>query len=157
MSERLQGMVAVVTGAARGIGRDTAVAVARAGADVVGIDIAVPVSPTLEMEPATPADMDETGREVAATGRRWLAIQLDQRDMGALRQAADRVRREFGGLDILFANAGVQAIKPLLGMEDADWAAQIDTNLTGTANVLRAFAPLLVERGGGRVIVTAST
>ena len=63
----------------------------------------------------------------------------------------------FGGLDILFANAGVQAFKPLLEMADADWHTQIDVNLSGTANMLRVFAPLLVERGGGRIIITSST
>ena len=92
-----------------------------------------------------------------AAGRRWLPITLDQRDMPALRIAAAQVRRHFGGLDILFANAGIQAFKPLLEMEDADWHDQIDVNLTGTANTLRAFAPLLVERGGGSIIVTSST
>ena len=95
------------------------------------------------------------------SGQEWLAIQLDQRDLAALRRAAEQVRAEFGGLDILFANAGIQAFKPLLEMGDADWHDhwhdQIDVNLTGTANALRAFAPLLVARGGGRIVVTSST
>ena len=77
--------------------------------------------------------------------------------MPALRTAAAQVRQRFGGYDILFAGAGVQAFKPLLKMGNADWRAQIDMNLTGTANTLRAFAPLLVERSGGRIIVTSST
>ena len=68
-----------------------------------------------------------------------------------------RIEREFGGIDILFANAGIQAFKPLMEMEDADWHTQIDVNLTGTANAIRAFAPHLVKRGGGRIIVTSST
>ena len=157
MSGRVQDKVAVVTGAARGIGRAAAVALAREGAHVVGLDIAGPVAATLEVAPAPPADLDETGRLVEAAGRRWLAVRADQRDIGALRAAAERVRREFGGLDIVFANAGVQAFKPLLEMSDADWGDQIENNLTGTANTLRAFAPLLVERGGGRIVVTSST
>ena len=157
MSGRVAGKVAVVTGAARGIGRASAVLLAREGADVVGIDVAAPVSPTLEATPATATELEETGRLVAAARRRWLAVTLDQRDMAALRAAAGQVRQHFGGLDILFANAGIQAFKPLLEMEDADWHDQIDVNLTGTANVLRAFAPLLVKRGGGRIIVTSST
>ena len=157
MSGRVDGRVAVVTGAARGIGRASAALLAQEGADVVGIDVAGPVSPTLEEAPATAAELEETGRMVQAAGRRWLAITLDQRDMPALRAAAAQVERHFGGLDILFANAGIQAFKPLLEMEDADWHEQIDVNLTGTANALRAFAPLLVRRGGGRIIVTSST
>ena len=157
MRGRVEGKVAVVTGAARGIGRASAALLAREGANVVGIDIAGAVSSTLEVEPATPAELEETGRTVEEAGRRWLPIVLDQRDMGALRAAAATVRQHFGGLDILFANAGIQAFKPLLEMEDADWQAQLDVNLTGTANVLRAFAPLLVARGKGRIIVTSST
>lgn len=157
MSSGLQGKVAVVTGAARGIGRASAVALARAGADIVGIDIASPISPTLQVIPATPDELAETGLQVQAEGRSWLEITLDQRDMGALRLAAEQVRSTVGGLDILFANAGIQAFKPLLEMEDADWHDQIENNLTGTANVLRAFAPLLVDRGGGSIIVTSST
>jgi NAD(P)-dependent dehydrogenase (short-subunit alcohol dehydrogenase family) len=61
------------------------------------------------------------------------------------------------GVDVVFANAGIQAFKPLLDMSDADWHEQIDVNLSGTANVIRVFAPLLVRRGGGRIIVTSST
>ncbi|HWX46491.1 MAG TPA: SDR family NAD(P)-dependent oxidoreductase [Roseomonas sp.] len=154
---RLAGKVAVVTGAARGIGRATALAFAREGADVVGIDLAARASPITTFEQPTPEELEETGRLVREAGQRWLAIRLDQRDLGALRGAAEQVKSEFGGLDILFANAGIQAFKPLLEMEDPDWHDQIDVNLTGTANAVRAFAPLIVARGGGRIIMTSST
>ncbi|WP_428378032.1 SDR family NAD(P)-dependent oxidoreductase [Lichenicoccus sp.] len=154
---RLAGKVAVVTGAARGIGRAASVALAQAGADVVGIDIAGPASAHVDFNPADAAELAATGALVAAAGRRWTAITLDQRDLPALRAAAAAVRSGFGGLDILFANAGIQAFKPILEMQDPDWHDQIDVNLTGTMNALRAFAPLLVERGGGRIIVTSST
>jgi NAD(P)-dependent dehydrogenase (short-subunit alcohol dehydrogenase family) len=153
----LRGKVAVVTGAARGIGRATSVALAREGAEVIGIDVCAPVDRRSGVEPAKPEDLDETGRLIRAAGRRWLGIILDQRDLPALRAAASRVEREFGGIDILHANAGIQAFRSLLEMEDEDWHAQIDVNLTGTANAIRAFAPYLVKRGGGRIIVTAST
>ena len=156
-SSLLQNKVAVVTGAARGIGRAAAVALAREGADIAGIDITAPVDPRSGVTPATPEDLRETEKLVRATGRRFLDLSLDQRDLPALRNAAARIEREFGGIDILFANAGIQAFKPLLEMEDPDWHIQIDVNLTGTANVLRAFAPHLVKRGGGRIIVTSST
>ena len=157
MTGRLAGKVAVVTGASRGIGRATAVAMAREGADVVGIDIGGPVSATLDVTPATQGELEETGRLVREAGQEWLTITLDQRDLPALRRAADQVRTEFGGMDILFANAGIQGFRPILEMEDADWHDQIDVNLTGTANAVRAFAPLLVARGGGRIILTSST
>jgi NAD(P)-dependent dehydrogenase (short-subunit alcohol dehydrogenase family) len=153
----LRGKVAVVTGAARGIGRATAVAFAREGADLVGIDICAMVSPRSGVEPATPEELNETGRLVQAAGARWLSLTLDQRDLPALRDAAAQAEGHFGGIDILFANAGIQAFKPLLEMEDDDWHIQIDVNLTGTANAIRAFAPYIVKRGGGRIIVTSST
>lgn len=156
-SEALKGKVAVVTGAARGIGRAAALALAEAGADVVGLDICEVVSPIDTFAPASKNELDEVGRQVAQLGRRWLSIVADQRQIGQLRAAAEQIKSTFGGLDIVFANAGIQAFKPLLEMEDADWHDQIDNNLNGTANTLRAFAPALVARGGGRIIVTSST
>jgi NAD(P)-dependent dehydrogenase (short-subunit alcohol dehydrogenase family) len=156
-SGRLRGKAAIVTGAARGIGRATAVAFAREGADVMGVDIAGPVSATLEVIPATPEELAETGRMVEAAGARWLEARVDQRNLPALRAAANEARTGFGRLDILFANAGVQAFKPILDWQDADWQDTIDVNLTGTCNAIRAVAPHLVRNGGGRIIVTSST
>ena len=153
----LRDKVAVVTGAARGIGRATAIALAREGADIIGLDICAPVDPRSGVEPSTPEDLEETGRVVQTNGRRWLGIKLDQRDLPALRAAALRGEQEFGGIDILFANAGIQSFHPLLEMEDPDWHITIDVNLTGTANAIRAIAPYIVKRGGGRIILTSST
>jgi NAD(P)-dependent dehydrogenase (short-subunit alcohol dehydrogenase family) len=153
---RLAGKAAIVTGAARGIGRAVAVAFAREGADVMGIDIAGPVSATLEVVPATRDELAETG-PLSAAGRRWCEATLDQRDLQALRAAAAKACSTLGRLDILFANAGIQSFKPILEWDDADWHDQIDVNLTGTCNAIRAVAPHLVANGGGRIIVTSST
>ncbi|WP_347336459.1 SDR family NAD(P)-dependent oxidoreductase [Nitrobacter hamburgensis] len=77
--------------------------------------------------------------------------------MPALREAAAWTAETFGKIDILFANASIQALRPLLKMEGADWQDQIDVNLTSTCNAIRAVAPYLVKNGGGRIIVTSST
>ena len=156
-AKMLDGKVAVVTGAARGIGRAVAVALAKSGAQVMGIDICAVVDPHSGVTPARREELDETGRMVDAAGGGWRSFVIDQRDLPALRGVVEEIERETGGIDILFANAGIQAFKPLLEMEDPDWHIQIDVNLTGTANAIRAFAPAMVRRGGGRIIVTTST
>ncbi len=153
----LTGKVAVITGAARGIGRAIAVDMAANGADIVGIDISATVSPTVEYIAATPGDLEQTGDLVRAHGRTFLAIRADIRDITDLRSAAAEAEQTLGRIDIVVANAGIQAFKPLLEMEDAHWHDVIDNNLNGSANTLRAFAPVLVKGGrGGRILFIAS-
>jgi NAD(P)-dependent dehydrogenase (short-subunit alcohol dehydrogenase family) len=150
------GKVAVVTGAARGIGRAIAVELAANGADVVALDIAGFVSTASNAEPATPAELDETVRLIKQFGRRGEAVRADTRDIGVLRRVADTIVRGYGKIDIVVANAAIQRWKPLLEMEDADWRDVIDNNLNGTANTIRAFAPKMVEQMKGRIIVLSS-
>jgi NAD(P)-dependent dehydrogenase (short-subunit alcohol dehydrogenase family) len=152
----LTGKVAVVTGAARGIGRAIAVEFAANGADVIVIDIAGPVSEASDAKPATPEDLSETVRQVKAYGRRSEAIRADIRDIAALRAAADRIEQGYGKIDIVVADAAIQRWKPLLEMQDSEWRDVIDNNLNGTANTIRAFAPKLVPRRHGRIIVLSS-
>ena len=82
----LVGKIAIVTGAARGIGRAIAVEFAANGADVVAIDIAGPVSPTADAIPATEAELEETLSDIRNYGRRAMAIKADIRDIAALRR-----------------------------------------------------------------------
>ena len=155
---RLKGKVAVVTGAARGIGRAIAIAFAKEGADVMGLDIAGHVS-TVTAYPASSEDeLEETGKKIDALGRRFISYKADIRDLDALKKAADLVMDKFGKLDIIVANAGIQTFKPFLEMDEKHWHDVIDVNLNGTANTLKAFAPLIVKGGkGGRIIVVSST
>ena len=152
----LKGKVAVVTGAARGIGRAIAVDMARNGAQVVAVDLAAQVSAKTEYPPATPQDLEMTGKLLREIGPKHATMIGDIRDIQGLRRIADRVSEEFGGIDIVVANAAIQTFKPLLEMDDADWHDTVDNNLNGTANTVRAFAPHLVKRGGGRLILISS-
>jgi NAD(P)-dependent dehydrogenase (short-subunit alcohol dehydrogenase family) len=148
--------VAVVTGAARGIGRAIALELAANGADVVAIDIAGPVSTASNAKPATPQELDETVGMIKGFGRKSEGIKADIRDISALRRIADDIEGRYGKIDIVVANAAIQRWMPLLEMEDADWRDVIDNNLNGTANTVRAFAPKMVARNKGRFILLSS-
>jgi NAD(P)-dependent dehydrogenase (short-subunit alcohol dehydrogenase family) len=152
----LAGKVAVVTGAARGIGRAIAVELAANGADVVALDIAGPVSPTADAIPATEPELAETVAQIRGYGRHGTAVKADIRDIDALRRIADEVEHQHGKIDIVVANAAIQGWKPLMEMDDMDWRDQIENNLNGTANTVRAFGPKMVARKYGRLILLAS-
>jgi NAD(P)-dependent dehydrogenase (short-subunit alcohol dehydrogenase family) len=152
----LAGKVAVVTGAARGIGRAIAVEFAANGADVIVLDICGPVSVASDAKPATPGDLDETLRQIKAYGRRGESMRVDIRDIAGLRTAADHIDKTYGHIDIVVADAAIQRWKPLLEMQDEEWRDVIDNNLNGTANTLRAFAPKMVAKNRGRIIVLSS-
>jgi NAD(P)-dependent dehydrogenase (short-subunit alcohol dehydrogenase family) len=126
------------------------------GADVVALDICGFVSPASNARPATPDDLNETVRRIGEYGRKATAVQADIRDIATLRKVADDVVRQHGKIDIMVANAAIQRWVPLLEMQDSDWNDVIDNNLNGTANTIRAFAPKLVERNYGRIIVLSS-
>jgi NAD(P)-dependent dehydrogenase (short-subunit alcohol dehydrogenase family) len=152
----LEGKSAVVTGAARGIGRAIAIALAESGADVMGIDICAPASPVVPLVPATEDELNETGRLVQSYKRKFIGIKADIRDLGAMRQAADRANKEFGKIDILVANAAVQVYSPLAEMNDAQWKDVIDVNLNGTANTIRAIVNGMIAQKSGRIIIISS-
>jgi NAD(P)-dependent dehydrogenase (short-subunit alcohol dehydrogenase family) len=153
---RLTGKSAFVSGAARGIGRAIAVELAANGADVMIYDIAGPVSRASNAKPATPEDLAETKRLIEAQGRRCIAVKGDIRDIAQLRRAAAEMEQAFGKIDVVVADAAIQRWKDLLEMEDDDWRDVIDVNLNGTANQIRAFAPHMVRRKTGAIIVLSS-
>ena len=153
----LAGRAAVVTGAARGIGRATALALAGQGADVALLDIARPDAiPGLAYPLASPAELEEAARQVAATGAGALPLVADIRDRAVTGAALDRAADRFGGFDILVANAGIAIEAPLAGMAAEAWQALLDVNLTGTWHSVLAALPGLRRRGGGRIVITTS-
>jgi len=155
----LTGRTALVTGAARGIGRATALALARLGADCALLDIAEPEAiPALRgYRLATRAELDEAVRLVAEQRVRTLPLVADIRDAAALRAAATRLEGELGGPDILVANAGIAINGALAEPDPAAWQALLDVNLTGTLNTIQAMLPGMRRRGaGGRIVVTTS-
>jgi len=152
----LTGKVALVTGGARGQGRAHAVALARAGADVVVSDLAEPVE-GVEYPPATTEDLAETVRIVEALDRRCVAVQADVRDLAAMEGVAETAREQLGRLDVVVANAGIATGAPLATMSAEMWRTMIDVNLTGVFHTFRAALPPMIEAGnGGRLVATSS-
>jgi NAD(P)-dependent dehydrogenase (short-subunit alcohol dehydrogenase family) len=156
----LAGRTALVTGAARGIGRATAVALARQGAAVGLLDIADPDAiPALRgYRLASRADLAEATRVVQAEGVLAVPLVADTRDPRAMRAAAAAFGQALGGgPDILVANAGIAIDGRLAEPDPAAWQALLEVNLTGTLNTIQAALPGLRGRGpGGRIVIVTS-
>ena len=154
----LSDKVAVVTGAARAIGRACAVSLASKGADVVVMDIAQPDAfPYLNYPMASMDDLNETKRLVEEQGSRCLSVRGDIRNMEQMRDLVDRTINEFGQVDIMVANAGLVPSVPLVEMTDQQWNDVIEVNLTGTGNTIRAVLAHMVERKQGQIVAITST
>ncbi|GAB3005766.1 mycofactocin-coupled SDR family oxidoreductase [Saccharothrix stipae] len=153
----LRGQVALVTGAARGIGRATCLALARAGADVVALDIAAPRAIRLDYPLGSEDELNETVRAVRSVGRRAVAVKADVRDAARMQEVARQAVRDFGRLDIAVANAGINTYAPMADMSPQQFADVIDVNLVGVANTMRAVIPHLVARKSGSIIVVSSS
>src|SRR5246127_387780 len=117
----LDGKSALVTGAARGIGQAICAALSAAGADVMGLDICAVAAPNLAYPPTTEGQLEQTGKMVEGAKRRWIAIKADIRDAKATRAAVEHAVKEFGKLDIVVANAGIQTYGPLANTSEEDW------------------------------------
>jgi SDR family mycofactocin-dependent oxidoreductase len=156
MTQRYDGKVALITGAARGQGRAHAVRLASEGADVALVDVCADF-PTTGYDGATEADLAETVALVEKHGRRALPYVVDTRDLPALQAAVDDVVAQLGGLDVVVANAGICTGSRFLDITPEQWDATIGVNLTGTFHTLKATVPAMIARGrGGAIVVTSS-
>lgn len=156
---RLEGKVALITGAARGQGRSHALRLAKEGADIIGVDVCTTL-PGMERyyEGPTKEDLDETVRQVEALDRRMLATELDVRDMPALQKAVDEGIAELGRLDIVCANAGIFAYGDKTHeVSDEEWDLVNDINVKGVWHTAKAVIPHMIEQGsGGSIVITSS-
>ncbi len=141
---KLDARVAVVTGAASGIGAGIATAFAREGADIVVADL------------APEADAAEVLAGIRDTGRQALYVRTDVSDEASVRAMADQALATFGRVDILVNNAGIFTESLLADMPVADWDRVVNTNLRGTFLCTRALIGQMLERGDGRIINIAS-
>jgi len=155
MAGRVEGKVALVTGAARGQGRSHAVKLASEGADIIAVDICEPF-PELAYPPARQSDLDQTVKAVEALDRRIVSAVVDTRDAAALTRAVDDGVAQLGRLDIVVANAGICHVAPWDRTTDRMWQDTLDVNITGTWNTVRAGAPHLIAAGGGSIVLTSS-
>jgi SDR family mycofactocin-dependent oxidoreductase len=152
---RLAGRVALITGAARGQGREHAIALAGAGADVVCLDVPDTIE-SLPYAPGSAEDLAETVAAVEALDRRAIAVQGDVRRQEDLDLAVERAVRDLGGLDIVVANAGIWALAPAWEITELQWAEMVDVVLSGPWRTVKAAAPHLLAQGSGSVILTSS-
>ena len=141
---KLQGKVAVVTGGGRGIGRAICLALASEGAEVV-------VAADVEEE------IRSVGEEIQKQGGTALPVEVDVTDPFSVARLVDQTKGRFGKADILVNNAGVVGKRFFIFQSDDEiWRHTIEVNLFGTYNCTKAFLPLIMEQGRGRIINIAS-
>ncbi len=140
---RLENTVALVTGSAQGIGREIALTLARAGADVVISDV------NLERSQATSA-------EIEALGRKSMALVLDVTRSAEVDAAVNKILDKMGKVDILVNNAGITKDGLLLRMSEADWDAVLNVNLKGTFNCTKAVSKVMIKQRSGKIVNVAS-
>ena len=162
----LSGRVALVTGGSRGLGRTDALTLARAGADVLVVDILVESDESAAEEygplaqAAVARDLvqtEATADEIRELGRRALALKCDVTDADQVESAVSRTVEELGSVDILVNNAGtLDHLGQLVNQAPELWERDLRVNLTGAFNCSRAVWPHMQERGWGRIVNMAS-
>jgi SDR family mycofactocin-dependent oxidoreductase len=153
---RVEGKVALVTGAARGQGRSHAVRLAQEGADIVALDICRDLK-TVQYDGATDADLAETASMIEDLDRRVISRKADVRDLSAMESAVSEAMSEFGRLDIVVANAGIATAAPAWELTEEMFQEMIDVNLTGVWKTVKPAIPHMIEQGSGSIILTSST
>ncbi|TLF98285.1 NAD(P)-dependent oxidoreductase [Nocardia cyriacigeorgica] len=148
---KLDGKVAVISGAARGQGRSHAVALAAEGADIVGLDICADLEGNT-YPLSRPEDLEETGRFVEKAGVRFHPVIVDVRERAAVWAAIEEGVQALGRLDVVVANAGIAPLGR--GESIRSWSDTIDTDLVGVFNVVQASIPHLGP--GASIIATGS-
>jgi 3-oxoacyl-[acyl-carrier protein] reductase len=141
----LDGRVALVTGAASGIGAATARIFAQAGADIVA-----------GWYPPDPHDVEPTRAAVEKAGRRCLVVEVDVSKTSSVDEMVARAVQEFGRLDIVVANAAIARDVPSAELDDERWQGLLDVDLTGVFRCFRAALPHMIENGWGRLLATSS-
>jgi len=142
-SLRIDGRVAIVTGASRGLGRAMALALAEAGADV-----AVAARATAELE--------ETAHQIEKLGRRALVVTTDVAVYAQVETLVQRAIAALGGLHIVVNNSGIAIAKPVAEMSSAEFARVLEVNLLGVFNGCRAAAAHLIAQRAGKIVNVAS-
>ena len=139
----LQGKVAIVTGAAQGIGRAIAEVLAQAGADIVVADL-------------DPSRSKDTVASVEQLGRKALNVKVNVAETADSKAMVDQVLKEWGKIDILVNNAGITRDGLLLRMKEEDWNLVLQVNLTGTFNCIKAVLLSMTKQRYGRIVNIAS-
>jgi 3-oxoacyl-[acyl-carrier protein] reductase len=139
----LKGKVALVTGAAQGIGKAVTLLLARHGVDVIVADV--------NMEKA-----EETAREVQAMGHQGVAVKLDVTRLQEVEATVETALQKFGKIDILINNAGIARDKLILRMTEEDWDAVLGVNLKGTFNCTKAVIKHMSKQRSGKIVNIAS-
>ena len=153
---RVANKVALVTGAAKGMGRSHCVRLAEEGADIVAVDHCTQED-GVQYPMGTPEDLADTAALVEKQGRRVITSRTDIRDLEALRTVVGEASDTLGSLDVVVANAGISTLGAAWELSPQQWQAIIDTNLTGTWNTVKATVPTLIEQGtGGSVVLVSS-